>query len=122
MVVGGKDRRRAPRSEVNAQGLIIGGEGDCVLACVIRNVSILGAMVEAPEADVPERFFLVDLVGSVAYEAELVWRRAGRVGLRFADLLILSEERTPAYVRDAVLQHWAGTLAKRHLSRQLARS
>jgi hypothetical protein len=115
------ERRAAPRIETSTEGLIVAAEGACVRPCVIRNVSILGAQVELHGSLPQANFYLMDLAAGVGYEAQQVWRREARIGVRFLDLMILSEDRTPPFVRAALLDYCALDLGRRVSDRQLAR-
>jgi hypothetical protein len=114
------DRRQAEREDVNLDALVVAEEPRLVLDCAVRNISVFGAQIEGAWDWLPRRLYLLDVVGGVSYGAELVWRKGSRAGLRFEELMIMSEETTPAFLRQALLHHRAIELCRRAADRELA--
>jgi len=76
--------KREHRHRVLKGGTIICGIQNSEVSCTLRNQNAGGAELKvAPESRVPDRFLLYVPVDGVAYRAEVRWRRADRVGVRF---------------------------------------
>ncbi|MBP7705390.1 MAG: PilZ domain-containing protein [Caulobacter sp.] len=77
------ERRGAPRHRALLAGKVANEDATETLDCVIRNLSDDGAMIEtsAPHL-VPNELHLVQIREGVAWDAEVVWRRGNRVGLK----------------------------------------
>ena len=87
-VVLGPEKRRASRQDVQWKGLIHDIHGSAIAQCIMTNVSASGAKL-AIEAgiNVPDWFVLaLARNAAVRRECEVVWRKAGSVGVRFVGL------------------------------------
>jgi hypothetical protein len=79
------NRRQAERRDTCLAAQISYGPKDSVtLACTIRNLSSGGALLDLPEgALLPPSFRLLNIGEGFAYEAKIVWRRGGALGVAF---------------------------------------
>ena len=78
----GFDRRGSPREPVFLTGLLVFGD-DQIVSCVIVDRSDSGFRIKLLEdADLPERFGLIDLLSGVGHECQAVWRSAPFAGMR----------------------------------------
>lgn len=79
------ERRVKGRRRSLMQGRICYGPQAAIsLPCVIRNLGESGAMLEVPADQVlPARFALIHVSEGVAYDVQLTWREAARVGVAF---------------------------------------
>ena len=77
------ERRRDPRSRALLAGKLANEDATQTLDCVIRNLSADGAMIEtsAPHL-VPREMHLVQIKEGIVWDAEVIWRRGNRVGLK----------------------------------------
>ena len=76
------EHRRAPRRRVLLAGKLAYGEGlSC--NCAIREESETGARIIVGDELLPRQVVLVSVTRSIAYEAEIMWRRGKEAGLRF---------------------------------------
>jgi hypothetical protein len=77
-----KDARKTPRRKVLDTGLI--RFGDFSVACVIRNLSEIGAALDAaPQSFVPDQFTLIVVRKKKIYSCTVIWRKGTRVGVSF---------------------------------------
>lgn len=78
-----RERRRKPRHRALLAGKVANEDATETLDCVIRNLSDDGAMIETSSPHlVPAEMHLVQIKEGVAWDAEVVWRRGNRVGLK----------------------------------------
>lgn len=78
------ESRRTRRQRVLKGATIINGMRNSEIGCTVRNQSDNGAELHvAVDAHIPNEFLLYVPVDSVAYRAELRWRRNHRVGVVF---------------------------------------
>ena len=78
----GTDARKMPRRKVLDTGLI--RFGDLSVSCVIRNLSEIGAALDAaPQSVVPEQFSLIVVRKKKIYSCTVIWRKGTRVGVSF---------------------------------------
>lgn len=77
------ERRRGQRNRALLAGKVANEDATRTLDCVIRNLSPDGAMIEteAPHL-VPAELHLVQVREGVAWDAEVIWRRGKRVGVK----------------------------------------
>jgi PilZ domain len=76
------DARKTPRRKVLDTGLI--RFGDFSVACVIRNLSEIGAALDAaPQSFVPDQFTLIVVRKKKIYSGNVIWRKGTRVGVSF---------------------------------------
>lgn len=76
------ERRRSGRGRTLFGGTIVFRDGSATVHCVVRNRTGHGVQIEVPESQlIPRRFFLVNSKDDQVYEAELVWRKADRIGV-----------------------------------------
>jgi len=80
-----KDRRRAPRRNVNAAGYLYTGDGWPLGACRMKDVSRGGAMLAHSIAgELPNEFFLsLSKDGAVRRRCRVAWRGENQLGVRF---------------------------------------
>jgi hypothetical protein len=77
-----EERRRSGRSRALLGGTIVFRDGTGTVSCVVRNRTADGIQLEIPANQlVPKRFYLVTAKDSQVYEAELVWKKADRIGV-----------------------------------------
>jgi len=75
-------KRGAARHRVLKAGTIELGGG--VIDCTIRNLSITGAALDVPTpVGIPDEFTLVIPSDELRFVCRVVWRKAGRIGVRF---------------------------------------
>jgi hypothetical protein len=76
------DARSTPRRKVLDSGLI--RFGDFSVPCVIRNLSEIGAALDAgPQSFVPDQFTLIVVRKKKIYSCTVVWRKGTRLGVSF---------------------------------------
>jgi len=80
-----EDRRRFPRTEVNAPAFVT--SGGSVMRCTVLNISAEGCAIEVSEpAFVPPRFRLVMADDpSIVRDCQVAWIQQNRVGLTFVE-------------------------------------
>ena len=90
------DNKRAhPRFSTSLDGRLLSLDGRCNYTCVITDVSEGGARVSTAEFGlVPNRIFLFEAKSADIFECEVMWRRAGEVGLRLIDSACRSSRKT----------------------------
>lgn len=77
-----EERRRSGRGRTLFGGTIVFRDGSATVHCVVRNRTGHGVQIEVPESQlIPRRFFLINSKDDQVYEAELVWRKADRIGV-----------------------------------------
>lgn len=77
-----KERRRSGRSRTLLGATIIFRDGTATVPCVVRNRTENGTQLEIPASQlIPNRFYLVTAKDNRVYEAELVWKKANRIGV-----------------------------------------
>lgn len=77
------ERRRGQRHRALLAGKVANDDATRTLDCVIRNLSPDGAMIETSTPHlVPSEMHLVQIKEGIAWDAEVVWRRGTRVGVR----------------------------------------
>jgi hypothetical protein len=78
------DKREKPRRRTYLGGRVVQDDGISI-ACVIRNVSASGAMIEVPPlTTVPDEWTLLDMKHALAHRVVVRWRKDTRLGVRFA--------------------------------------
>ncbi len=76
------EARKTPRRKVLDTGLI--RFGDFSVACVIRNLSEIGAALDvAPQSVLPDQFTLIVVRKKKIYSCTVIWRKGTRVGVSF---------------------------------------
>lgn len=95
------NRRQSERRETCLKAQISYGPKDAIaLACTIRNISNGGAMLDLPEERLlPPAFRLINIGEGFAYDAHIVWRRGGQIGVYFtgsSDLRAAASPKTRA--------------------------
>ena len=79
------EKREAPRQRTYLGGRVVQDDG-ISFACVIRNVSVTGAMIEVPQMMVlPDTWTLLDMKNAVAHRVCVSWRQETRLGVRIED-------------------------------------
>ena len=91
------ERRPSPRSRVLLSGIVVYGDGAYSFDCAFRNLSATGARVAmGKNVQFPSQFFLINIRDRVAYDCEVVWNKAGEVGVAFKATIALSAITDPA--------------------------
>ncbi|MBN9260817.1 MAG: PilZ domain-containing protein [Hyphomicrobium sp.] len=81
-----EEKRIIRRQRVLKSGKIIFAEGNSVVDCIIRNLSVTGARLEVPTTvGLPSEFTLLDAHANRQYAAKVVWRRGETMGVEFTD-------------------------------------
>ncbi|MBR1155262.1 PilZ domain-containing protein [Bradyrhizobium sp. JYMT SZCCT0428] len=76
------EARTTPRRKVLDSGLIRFGEFSVL--CVIRNLSEIGAALDAaPQSFVPDQFTLIVVRKKKTYPCTVIWRKGTRLGVSF---------------------------------------
>ena len=76
------EARSTPRRKVLDSGLI--RFGDFSVLCVIRNLSEIGAALDAtPQSFVPDQFTLIVVRKKKTYPCTVIWRKGTRLGVSF---------------------------------------
>ncbi len=105
------DKRTQPRQRTYLGARVFQDDG-LSFACVIRNLSATGALVEVPPlTTVPDSWVLIDMKHALAYRVGVSWRQEARVGVRFERSYDLRDE-VPAPLRHAQ-RLWASERALR---------
>jgi hypothetical protein len=82
IAIGDAEARKTPRHKVLDTGLI--RFGDFSVPCVIRNLSDIGAALDAaPQTFIPNQFTLIVVRKKKIYSCTVIWRKATRVGVSF---------------------------------------
>ncbi len=77
------ERRGGHRNRALLAGKVANQDATQTLDCVIRNLSADGAMIETPTPHlVPAEMHLVQIKEGIAWDAEVIWRRGNRVGVK----------------------------------------
>lgn len=77
------ERRRQGRSRTLIGGTIIFRDGSGTVRCVVRNRTAEGIQLEIPPSQLlPKCFYLVTAKDDQVFEAELIWKKAGRIGVK----------------------------------------
>jgi len=80
------EKRYIPRRRVLKGGKIIFADGNQVVDCVIRNLSVGGARLDVPATlALPHAFTLLDVQTERRYIAAVAWRRGDQMGVEFSD-------------------------------------
>jgi len=91
------ERRPSPRSRVLLSGIVVYGDGAYSFDCAFRNLSSTGARVAmGKNMQFPSQFFLINIRDRVAYDCDVVWNKAGEVGVNFKATIGLSAITDPA--------------------------
>ena len=78
------DRRTSPRIRFDIAGIVIRGDGEPPLDCLVSDLSEAGANVQCDElADLPDTFRLDLPHESVLFNCQVIWGSKGEVGVRF---------------------------------------
>ena len=89
------NKRVHPRFATRLEGRLLSLDGLCNYMCVITDVSEGGARVSTAEFGlVPSRVFLLEAKSADIFECDVMWRRAGEVGLRLIDAAGRSRRKT----------------------------
>ena len=76
------ERRGSPRASVRLTAMLLYGANS--VPCTVRNISATGAAVLLPDGrDVPDEVTLVIVGKPQRYPAQVIWRVAPLVALRF---------------------------------------
>lgn len=77
------ERRRGQRNRALLTGKVANEDATQTLDCVIRNLSPDGAMIETLTPHlVPQEMRLVQISEGIVWDAEVIWRRGNRVGVK----------------------------------------
>jgi hypothetical protein len=81
-----EEKRIIRRQRVLKSGKIIFMDGNAVVDCIIRNLSVAGARLEVPTTvGLPQEFTLLDSHSGRSYIAKVAWRRGEIMGVEFSD-------------------------------------
>ncbi|MET3846062.1 PilZ domain-containing protein [Bradyrhizobium sp. OAE829] len=76
------EARSTPRRKVLDSGLM--RFGDFCVPCVIRNLSEIGAALDAaPQSFIPDQFTLIVVRKKKIYSCTVIWRKGARLGVSF---------------------------------------
>ncbi len=76
------ENRSEPRRKTFLGGRVVQDDG-ISFPCVIRNVSVSGAMIEVPPlTTLPEDWILIDMKNALAHSVCVSWRQDERLGVR----------------------------------------
>ena len=82
-----EEHRISPRHRTLKSGKIAFANDNCVVDCLIRNLSLTGAGLVVPmTVGIPGSFTLVDVHGGTRHTANAVWRKGDRMGVHFSDV------------------------------------
>lgn len=97
------DKRRAPRQDLQWEGLIIGSAGSIIGRCIVVNIAATGAKLALQDsADVPDIFvLLLSKNGEVRRQCEVMWRTADSIGVQFTQPSTADEENV-SFLDDAL--------------------
>src|SRR5215469_18518021 len=91
------ENRREPRSRTFWGGKIVSRNGGLSFDCVVRDLSEVGTQTDVPSGAIfPVRVYLIAANLPVAYDAEVIWTRGNRAGLKFHSCLQFSSGNNPA--------------------------
>ncbi len=77
------ERRGGQRNRALLAGKVANEDASRTLDCVIRNLSPDGAMIETSTPHlVPAEMHLVQIKEGIAWDAEVIWRRGNRIGVK----------------------------------------
>ncbi len=95
------DRRPKARRKALLGGVLVWEGGSQTTPCVIRNISLTGALVSTPSRELPKELHLINVRGQCAHRAEVVWVMKAQAGLRFLDVIDLAQDvqGTHSYLR-----------------------
>lgn len=94
---GGQERRPAPRRRVLLGGVVVYGNGAYSCECSLRNLSDSGARIAiTQEVPLPSRFYLINIRDGLAYDAHVVRRLVGELGVKFDSTIKLSGPIDPS--------------------------
>ena len=90
---GGDERRGGRRRRVLFFGRIADATGALIADCAISNLSTTGAQIRLHGGQKPPKLvYLIEPKTHIAYLCEVVWRRDGRLGLRFHNTFDLDKD------------------------------
>jgi hypothetical protein len=79
-----RERRQLPRQRVLKGAIIYFNKESSSVDCIVRNLTAIGARLDLESTHfVPDRFDLLIKQEHQLYPAELVWRGAKNLGIRF---------------------------------------
>lgn len=88
------NKRAETRTRTFLRGRIVFNNGNSTFDCVVRDLSPLGAKLVLTEAaTLPDIFELHILNKEAKYRAQIRWRQADQIGVRFIDAEIHRESR-----------------------------
>ena len=80
----GFDRRTQPRESTHSTGLVAYGSGRTA-SCLVVDRSREGFRIKLlAAAELPDQFFLIDLIAGVGHQGHIAWRDGPFVGARCA--------------------------------------
>jgi hypothetical protein len=99
MIDGDDCRRVEPRRRVLLSGKIVQPNG-INFDCTIRNLTEGGALLKPAAGQiVPNAFELIEIRSGIAYRADVVWRSAAGIGVKFSDRIDLNGAGAPLGLR-----------------------
>lgn len=74
------------RQRALLSGKLASGDATLTIDCVIRNISPDGALVETTSPHlIPSEMHLMQISEGIAWDAQVIWRRGNRIGLKLLD-------------------------------------
>ncbi|MDB5471022.1 MAG: pilus assembly protein PilZ [Caulobacter sp.] len=105
------ERRRNQRQRALLTGKLSTDGANITIDCVIKNISVEGALVETGSPHlIPNELHLLQVREGIAWDARVIWRRGSKVGLELLerhDLRATTARQLKALRH--VWKHMAGT-------------
>ena len=86
-----KEFRSLRRKRALLSAIGVSMDGTFTIECALRNISAKGGKIGFIGAELPSRFYLINVKERVAYDASTAWKRDGEAGLRWNNIISLSE-------------------------------
>lgn len=96
------ERRRQGRSRTLIGGTIIFRDGSGTVRCVVRNRTAEGIQLEIPPSQLlPKCFYLATAKDDQVFEAELIWKKASRIGVKIGKTIDPSTVKVLQFLKKA---------------------
>ena len=93
---GPPERRRKSRKRSLLGAIVIYADGKFSFDCTIRSLSETGARIAISKtAQLPTRFYLINIRDGVIYDATLCWHNGEEAGVEFAGAMDLPDSSDP---------------------------
>lgn len=94
-----QEARKTARPRTFFGGRLIFRDGSFSFACVIRELSDVGAKIELPASRlIPQRLYMITSRKLVAYDAEVAWRKGTSAGLKIHATIDLANCTDPQLI------------------------